>query len=68
MEERYFFLQEMLHLTNVGARVAMWGIVCFFRKKDYIRCPIEVPYFLKVGEPLFSNKCLSLPCEKKLLV
>ena len=52
-----------LFLKEAG--VAMREIVWFFRKKDYIRCPLEVLCFLKVGESLFSNKCLSLPCGKE---
>ena len=43
----------------------MWGIGWFFIEKDYIRCPLEVPCFLKVGEPLFSRKAFPFLVKKK---
>ena len=43
-----------LFLKEAG--VAMREIVWFFREKDYIRYPLEVLCFIKVGESLFSRK------------
>jgi len=37
------------------------------REKDYIRYPLEVLCFIKVGESLFSRKVASFLAEKRLL-
>ena len=54
-----------LFLKEAG--VAMRAIRGLFRKKDYIRCPIEVLYFLKGGNLFLAINAFPFLAEKRLL-